>query len=318
MRKLFYLFFLLILITPILADNATILKVLFQSIEKTATVDLSKYLTGDQFFVNYSKNLDIKIKDNIATITAKEGWTGAELIIFSTNETTAVQPVIFVKSSKEIPKADLSEILTNLYINRSFLPLKDYHENLTNLDLTIYNTSSEILLNQDTLITLDFDYPIPIFSIEISLPTKEEPRPSSNSLPYLIGIIVLIIIIAILFTFKDLIMEKFKPKKEFLSKAKAKENALKKLNNLSLKGSVSKKIIRILKTFFYEAYNIKPTESYLKTISLLQKRKIPFSLKEDLANYYDRSLDLYTNKIKLKGKALEHFVNDLKELIKRT
>lgn len=183
----FLLIIFLVLIGYVIAQQGEF-SVRFHSFGKNASIDLKQYLGESELYLaSQSLNVitEIDQEKGIATITAKPGWEGSEVIYFRTNESLTK-----VNSTEEIAKflpvapeilylrRIRDEELTKLFegtIDPSVLDLikEIKKEEITKLSKEIRQKTMIVRVNDEVDLKLELGY-TPAFSMDFSLGAKKE------------------------------------------------------------------------------------------------------------------------------------------------
>ncbi len=292
----FLLFIFLVLINYALAQQGEF-SVRFHSFGKNATIDLKQYLGESELYLaSQPLNVIVEIdqEKGIATITAKPGWEGSEMIRFRTiesltkvNDTEEIESLIKVNDTEEIAKflpvapeilylrKVRDEELARLFegtIDPGVLDLvkEIKREEITKLSKEIRERTINVRVNDEVDLKFELGY-APTFAMDFSLgekKTEEEAKPKEKGLKLKISNTIILIIasvsvIIILYFYRKYSMSKREEKKEWeLDYAISKDIKRLSLNKLiRLQKDLGRKessdeFIKIVKDFFSSYFGI--------------------------------------------------------------
>lgn len=167
------------------------LSVRFHSFGKNATIDLKQYLGESScYLVSQPQNIIIEIdqEKGIATLTAKPGWEGSEVVLFRTNETVKkieneTEAARFIPPATEIPHLiELkvkNEDLVKLFESAIDPSMLDFvkgikKEGIKNLSKEIREGTLRVDINNEVDLKMKMGY-MPTISMDFLLGEKVEP-----------------------------------------------------------------------------------------------------------------------------------------------
>tara|TARA_Y100000310_G_C20691793_1_gene822770 strand:- start:1994 stop:2932 length:939 start_codon:yes stop_codon:yes gene_type:complete len=287
MKKSVILLFILILSTLTLAQedielSEDRLDLKFSSFGGTIDIDLKKYLGEGPYFVNGTKDVIIDIDQEVgkATLTPREGWEGAEIIVFRTKMKENLREVIVEKLQKaetEVVFDNFEDIfdsiLDNLEVEQIKVIKSEFRDGEVLVDI---NNEIELLIGLDELKKPKFGLNILLNNegLEIRKGFFEE-----INLKLISTIIVLAILLLI---FKNRVIEFFIPLKDIKS---TKARLLSKLKNLK---HDDKKIVELVEFFFRRFINVNKKTTLYKLDLTLEKKGIKGHIKQEIVILFKR------------------------------
>lgn len=354
-RGVFILLFLIILTAVAAQDEFS---VRFHSFGKNATINLKDYLGESKYYVaSQTLNVIVNIdqETGIATLTARQGWEGSEIVFFRTNESLkkiegteevakflpAVPEILYLRRIRE---AELVRLFEGT-IDPSILDLvkEIEREEIDKLTKEIRERTILISVNDEVDLKMELGY-VPMFSMDFSLGEKreveEEIIPSKKEGIKLeinntaIIIILAIILIICLFFYKKY-AKKLEVKKEekelaYVISKDIKHLSLNKLLKLQKeleKERSSERFVRIVREFFSKYFGIGYDFEFNQLIRRVKDSDIKRGMKNEIKDFLnDMAKIVYTPSEKwtevygeqrIPKKELKKFISRFKRIVRK-
>jgi len=284
-----------------LQENELIVR--FYSIGKQASIDLKSYLgeADEYLYIKSSENVTVTINQEagIATLIANPGWTGIEIITFTTRKSELVTGEKTV-TPKTITQITDSEISNNFYdfTNKTFSNIKENIEiqAIKSIKTEIKDDQLIINLNDEAELFFAVSGNKPEVYLNILIPNQGpselEIFDTSGLYPYFtaFGLIVLI------FLFRNHIKSLLFKKKEKINIKTKFLTGLINITRMKNKKQKEEELLKLLRRFF-KYLKIKPNFTRVNIIKALEKGNIRGDLKQQIIYLFTKLSD-YKNEDK--------------------
>lgn len=204
------LLFFIILVAFVSAQQDTF-NIRFHSFGRIATVDLKKYLgESELYLVSETKNVivDIDQEKGIATLKARPGWEGSEVIVFRKNESLSrlneteianflesVPEIFFMKKIRDDELARLFEVTIDPSILEIIKLVK--REEIRELSTEVGGRELRMSINNEVDLKIELGY-IPSVSMDFSLGGRREVEPEIGHLRLDVDDAIVIIVLSVI------------------------------------------------------------------------------------------------------------------------
>lgn len=352
MRKgsLLCLLFFIILISFVTAQQDEF-SVRFHSFGKNVTIDLKQYLGESEHYLA-SQTSDVIVKINqekgLATLIARPGWEGSEVIFFRTNESiqkinntektakflTAVPELLHLRAIRDEELARLFEATIDPTILDLIKEIKK--EEIKNLSSEIDQKLIKIRINNEVDLNLELGY-IPSLSMDFSLMEQdevEEIQPKTEEVKLdinnniILAIFSIAAVVGIYFYSKHrqkTIVQRKDAKLDFIINKDLKQLSLYKLRKLQANPN-TEKFIDISRDFFSRYFGIEYNLDFKHIIKRVQESNINRNMKKEIKEFLNdlsqivysptkKWADIYGPE-KIQNKELKKLIKKLKRIIR--
>lgn len=354
-RGAFILLFLIILTAVAAQDEFS---VRFHSFGKNATINLKDYLGESKYYVaSQTLNVIVNIdqETGIATLTARQGWEGSEVVFFRTNESLkkiegteevakflpAVPEILYLRRIREAELVRLFEGTIDPSILDLIKEIK--REEIEKLTKEIRERTIMISVNDEVDLKMELGY-VPMFSMDFSLgekreveeeitPTKKEGIKLEINSTAIIIILAIILIICLFFYkkyAKKLEVKKEEKELEYVISKDIKHLSLNKLLKLQKeleKERSSERFVRIVREFFSKYFGVGYDFEFNQLIRRVKDSDIKRSMKNEIKDFLnDMAKIVYTPSEKwtdvygeqrIPSKDLKKFISRFKRIIRK-
>ncbi len=281
-------------------------------------INLYKHLPKQaDYFINYTENVQVTVKDGTATITPLNSFTGSETVIFAVNESVLIekeelyeasQVVNITKLIQDYPKI-ISSAKTREMFNETInlLPLlREIEEKpIEKIYSRILEDHLFVVINDEVEINVSIKDDVPTYSIQLlnkQGAVDESALKFNVKKPIMITLVILILIIIAFSIKKATEGLKFKKTKH----EKTIKSGLTKIKKMP-KATASAHIFYLIETFF-QKLGITANSSLSELNNKLHKEGIEGNLKQEILFLF--------NKLK-EGALSEHETELAKRYLKR-
>lgn len=321
MKRGILLFFVFITLIGIVLAQGNELSVTFYSFGKNATINLKNYFgEGHSYFVTQTQNVIVRIdqEKGIATLTARPGWKGSEIIRFFSNETVKVEETEEVENvSSSTPETFYSQEVEDEYLKRTEEErltvmfkgtidpsILDFvrtieREEITNVFKEIKGKTVTININDEVTLNLEQGYE-PKVSMNFTFDTKEDTKESEiketglKLIPSGNTVIITLFIIAILVIYLYMKYASVKPVKGKGKKRSMSEDIkhlsldkLRRIQNEPYQKESAQDFMNVIREFFSKYFGIEYDFEFKQLIKKVEDSNLSGDKKDDIKIFLD-------------------------------
>ncbi len=319
MKRGILLFLIFLTLIGLVLAQQNELSVTFYSFGKNATINLNKYFgEGHSYFVSQTQNVIVHVdqEKGIATITAKPGWEGSEIIRFLTNESskTVEETNETTKPSTpetfyppEVKGGDFNKIedeqltsLLKVIIDPGILDFVKgiKREQIRNISKMVKEKTVMININDEVNLNLEQGYAPTVsmnFSFDMNKDTEDAnsqetvSKSGISSTTVIIALLVITVIGVYFYSKKHALRKKVKRKKPNTGEdiKRMSLNKLREIQNKPPQKESTQDFINVIREFFSKYFETEYDFEFKPLINRIEDSNLSGDKKDEIKSFLD-------------------------------
>lgn len=318
MKRGILLFLIFLTLIELVLAQQNELSVTFYSFGKNATINLNDYFgEGHSYFVSQTKNVIVRIdqEKGIATLTAKPGWKGSEIIRFFSNESVKVEETEEITKPStletfyppEIKDVNLNytedEQLTSLLKTTIDPSILDFvkgikREQIRNISKMVKEKTVMIIINDEVNLNLEQGYAPTVsmnFSFDMNKDTEESnpqetvPKSGINNTTIIITLLTITIIGVYFYSKKHALRKRVKRKKPNTGEdiKRMSLNKLREIQNKPYQKESAQDFINVIREFFSKYFETEYDFEFKQLIDRVEDSDLSGDKKDEIKSFLD-------------------------------